>query len=137
MKVTELPAMTTIAPLHSALKLIVTGATGFIGSRLVNSAKLKGITTLSIVRSEEKARRLGIDNWLPFGELSRQELVEMGFDSSVLVHLIGASRDEPGCSLRESIVKTTEQVVSVAQEAEIQRLVYMSGYGVSHDSSEA
>jgi len=128
--------MTTTAQPSSELKLIVTGATGFIGSRLVASAKSKGIATLPVVRSVEKARQLGFERWLLFEELDRRKLVEAGVDYSVLVHLVGASRDEPGCSLRDSIVKTTERVVSVAQGAEVQRLVYMSGYGVSHDSSE-
>lgn len=70
------------------MKLIVTGATGFIGSRLVASTILGGMTTLSILRSDEKARRLGIGRWLLMEELSGERLLEIGFESAAMVHLI-------------------------------------------------
>ncbi len=84
--------MTTTDPAIPARKLVVTGATGFVGSQLVAMAKSKGIATLPVVRSVEKAKRLGIDRWLLFEEFSRQKLAQTGFDSSTVVHLIVAVR---------------------------------------------
>src|SRR5438477_2759794 len=108
----------------SPIKLIVTGATGFIGRRLVTSAKSKGANVLPVIRSQDKAARLGFEKCILFQVLTGRKLLDAGFDSSVIVHLIGSSRDEEDCSLQESIVTTTKTVVAVAEQAEIKRIVY-------------
>jgi uncharacterized protein YbjT (DUF2867 family) len=128
--------MTTISQSSDRPRLIVTGATGFVGSKLVAIAKSKSIDVLPVIRSEEKGARLGLEKWILFSELTNSKLVEAGFESSVVVHLIGSSRDEEDCSLRESIVKTTETVITLAKEAGIKRLIYLSGFGTTLNSSE-
>src|SRR6266853_1958682 len=120
--------MTSNSSPSSTLKLIVTGATGFIGSRLISSAKSRGLEVLSVIRSEEKGARLGIEKWVLFQELTSRKLVESDFDSAVIVHLMGGSRDEENCSLQESIVATTKTIAAVAKQARIKRIVYLSGY---------
>jgi uncharacterized protein YbjT (DUF2867 family) len=129
--------MTSNTSASSTPRIIVTGATGFIGRRLVASAKSKGHEVLAVIRSEEKATRLGIDKRILFQELIGQNVVDAGFDSSVIVHLIGSSRDEEDCSLAQAVVATTKTVVAIAQHAGIRRIVYLSGYGITNDSTDA
>ncbi len=129
--------MTSNSCASAALKIVVTGATGFIGGRLIASTKLRECELLPVIRSKEKAALLGIDKWILFQELTQKSIVDAGFESSVIVHLIGSSRDEEGCSLRESIVATTEAVVTVARETRSKRVLYLSGYGITPDSSDA
>jgi nucleoside-diphosphate-sugar epimerase len=127
--------MTSNSSPSSTPKLIVTGATGFIGSRLVSAAKSGGLDVLSIIRSKEKGSQPGVEKWGLFRELNSRNLVESGFESAVIVHLVGSSRDEEDCSLQESIVGTTKTIVAVAKQARIKRIVYLSGYGITQDSS--
>lgn len=129
--------MITITRSSDDLRLVVTGATGFLGSQVVAAAKSKGLTVLPVIRSKEKAARLGIEEWILFQELTARRLMEVGFESSVIIHLIGNSRDEEDCSLRESIVETTKTVITVAKQTSVRRIVYLSGYGITQDSSDA
>lgn len=118
------------------LRLIVTGASGFIGGELVEAAVLQDIQVLSVVRSEARASRLHGKLFLLFEDLTARRIIRAGFESSVLVHLVGNSRDDKGCSVWESNVATTELIVKIARQARIARIVYMSGYGVTSNSSE-
>jgi uncharacterized protein YbjT (DUF2867 family) len=120
----------------SQIKLTVTGATGFIGRRLVASAESKGHEVLAVVRSEQKATVLGIHKRMLFQELTGQNVSNAGFDSSVIVHLIGSSRDEADSSLYQSIVATTKTIVDVAQHAAIRRIIYLSGYGITNNTTD-
>ena len=119
------------------LRYVVTGASGFLGSHLMAAAKSRGLNVLPVIRSAQKGKLLGVKRWILFQELTAQKLVDAGFDSSVIVHLIGSSRDEEDCSLQQSIVATTRTVAAVAKQARIKRIVYLSGYGISRESSEA
>lgn len=119
------------------LRFVVTGASGFLGRNVVASAQSKGLNVLPVIRSKDKGELLGLKKYLLFQELCDQKLIEAGFDSSTLVHLIGSSRDEEDCSLQQAIVATTKTVVAIAKETGIKRIVYLSGYGITRDSSEA
>jgi nucleoside-diphosphate-sugar epimerase len=118
-------------------QFIVTGASGFLGSSVLAAAQSKGLKVLPVIRSREKGDLLGLERYILFQELSEQKLVNVGFDSSVIVHLIGNSRDDENCSLQQSIVATTKTVVAVAKQTGIRRIIYLSGYGITRDSSEA
>lgn len=129
--------MATIVLSSDDLRFVVTGASGFLGSHVVAAAKSRGLKVLPIIRSIEKGERLGFERWILFQELTCEKLVNAGFDSSVIFHLIGSSRDEEDCSLEQSIVTTTKTVVAVAKQTGIKRIVYLSGYGITRDSSDA
>ena len=119
------------------MRFVVTGASGFLGSNVLAVAKSRGLSALPVIRTKEKGERRGFKTWLLFQELTGQKLVDTGFDSSVIVHLIGSSRDEEDCSLAQSIVATTKIVVAISKQAGIRRIVYLSGYGITHNSSDA
>lgn len=121
---------------HKPLKLVVMGATGFIGRTLSAGAASKGILLLQIVRSSENAFRLGLEQFLVFRDLSAAKLIESGFESSVIVHLIGSTRDEPESPLHASIVESTEAIIEIAKTSRARRIIYLSGYGITHNSSE-
>jgi nucleoside-diphosphate-sugar epimerase len=129
--------MATIVRSSDDLRVVVTGASGFLGSHVVAAAKSRGLKVLPVIRSIEKGERLGFESWILFQELTCEKLVDAGFDSSVIFHLIGSSRDEEDCSLEQSIVATTKTVVAVAKQTGIRRIVYLSGYGITRDSSDA
>lgn len=120
----------------SQLPIIVTGATGFVGRHFLNRAAYRNAAVLPVIRSSLKAEELGLEKWIMFEDLTSRKLFEMGAGSATIVHLIGASREEKNCSMWDAIVKTTERLVPIAREAKVKRIVYLSGYGVTRESTE-
>ena len=82
--------------LDSSVSFVVTGASGFIGSHLVDAGSSMGANVLSVVRSEVKAAQLGFGRWILFNEQFAQELLQSSFGSSVIVHLAASSRAGAG-----------------------------------------
>jgi len=72
---------------------------------------------------------------LVFDELTGTRLASAGFFGSCIIHLIGPSGDDAGQSIWDSIVGTTETIISVAKEANCKRIVYLSGYGVTDETT--
>lgn len=116
--------------------LVVTGATGFVGRHLLSKAGSEGVSVLPVVRSREKGELLHQENFLLFHELTGKKLRDLGFAHSSLVHLIGPSDDESECSIWDSIVPPTRAVIAAAEEASIRRIIYLSGFGVTDQSSD-
>ena len=54
-----------------------------------------------------------------------------------LVHLIGASRDSSEACVWQSNVDTTRVLIGIAEATGLRRIIYLSGYGVTLDSSDA
>ena len=77
-----------------------------------------------------------MSRYLRFDEFTAGKLSDLGWGTAGLVHLIGASRDHGERSMWDSIVGTTEVVTAVAQRVDIDRIVYLSGYGVGAESTE-
>lgn len=116
-------------------QIIVSGATGFAGRNLLRMCHDFGLKVLPVVRSKERAQSLGLDDFLGFSELSGELLTRRGIDDGYFIHLAGASRDDDQNSLWNSIVVTTESVVRAAKESGVKRILYLSGYGVTANSS--
>jgi len=116
--------------------IIITGATGFIGRHLLRRSSESNIPALPVVRSTDKARGLGLDDFMMFTDLNSRKGTLERFRSGSLIHLAGASRSEIGASIWDAIVSTTKSAVTAAQECGIKRITYLSGFGVTVHSSE-
>ena len=118
------------------LNIVLTGANGFVGRNFFYRHKNQGQNIIPVVRKSAQAADLGAKEFILFNELSGSKLIEMNLSSACLIHLIGASRDSKDYSMWDSIVKTTHTIVTAAREASLGRIIYLSGYGVSDQSSE-
>lgn len=118
-----------VKPLTSPL--IITGATGFVGGHLLSHVRAAHLQVLPVVRSRKRGASLAQREFLEFGEMTGARLEKLGFAGSCVIHLIGPSGDESRPSTWDSIVGTTESVVSAAKEANCRRIVYLSGFGVT------
>ena len=56
--------------------------------------------------------------------------------TSCLVHLVGASRDTRHASIWDANVETTRTLVNFAETTGLSRIVFLSGHGVTSDSSD-
>jgi dihydroflavonol-4-reductase len=111
------------------VKAFVTGATGFIGRRLVRKLRERGDDVVALVRTPSKAA--DIDAQLVEGDLSNEEAIRQGVAGCDAVFHVGATY-KVGIpkSEREAMydanVRGTERVIDAAVDAGVARIVYVS-----------
>jgi len=116
------------------LKIAVTGASGFIGSRLSRYLHERGHDTVALVRSPEKAqplRKLGVAARI-CDIANRESLKEAFKDVQIVIHL-AALFNHPEASWKEYDgvnVQGTKNVVEIAMQSGVQRVVHCSTGGV-------
>jgi dihydroflavonol-4-reductase len=115
------------------MRAFVTGATGFLGGRLVTKLRERGDDVVALVRSPARARHLGVE--LVEGDLSdRRALASAMAGSDAVFHL--AARYDVGipASERDAMYETnvhgTANVVDAAWDAQVPRIVYVSTINV-------
>jgi uncharacterized protein YbjT (DUF2867 family) len=115
--------------------ILLTGATGTIGSALLRRLTVEGVPVRCLVRD---ARRLGdqrVRVQVALGDLVdppsfRNAL--RGIDT--VVHLAAAIRDEPHASLEELNAMATLRLVRAAERAGARRFVFFSALCANHHS---
>ncbi len=118
--------------------ILVTGSTGFVGSRLVNRLAAEGRAVRALVRSREKAeKKLGGGNIeLAVGDVSDPEslvLAAQGCDA--VVHLVGIIQPAPGQSFRSIHVEGTRNVLDAAKKAgTVKHFIYQSALGTRENA---
>lgn len=115
------------------MRAFVTGATGFLGGRLVSKLRERGDDVVALVRTRRGAR--GVDAELVRGDLSDRTALRRGMEGSdVVFHL--AARYEVGIAaaerdaMYETNVHGTANVLDAAVDAQVSRIVYVSTVNV-------
>jgi nucleoside-diphosphate-sugar epimerase len=115
-------------------RIAVTGASGFVGQRLVRAAAERGLEAVGIVRSALGARFVaaagGRAAIVP--ELDAAPLARAVAGSAALVHLAQIGAERGGATYEAVNIAGTCRVVLAAAAAEVPRVVYLSGLGVAH-----
>jgi uncharacterized protein YbjT (DUF2867 family) len=119
--------------------ILVTGAAGFAGSRIVARLTSDGERVRALVRDAEKARRClpeqGVD--LVVGDTTRPETLEpavAGVDTIIHAAFITADRKQgPGVNYHATNVDGTANLVDAARGAGVKRIVVLSGLGTRSD----
>jgi nucleoside-diphosphate-sugar epimerase len=121
-------------------RYFVTGATGFLGGELVKQLIGRGHQVAALVRSVEKAallKALGVD--LHVGDITERESLRKpmtGADGAFHVaawYKIGAKNDDEFAEYVN--VQGTRNVLEIARELQIPRIVYTSTVGVFGDTA--
>lgn len=119
--------------------ILVTGATGFIGSHLVASLAAQGEQVRCLVRDRKKAEKSlpGANVELVEGSTIRPETLNAvleGIDTVVHAAFMTADRKEStGNHYNETNVTGTRNLVKSAQEAGVKRIIEISGLGTKPD----
>jgi dihydroflavonol-4-reductase len=118
------------------MKAFVTGATGFIGGRVVQGLRARGDDVAALVRSPSKAGDLAAQGCeLVEGDLSSVEAIRAGMrgcDAAfhvAAVYKVGIPKSERD-AMYDANVRGTERVLDAAIEARVPRIVYVSTVGV-------
>jgi len=120
------------------MKCFVTGATGFIGGRVVNQLVAAGHEVVALVRSPDKAQALAnMGVTLAHGDITDKESMrETMSGADVLLHIaawykIGARDKRPAERIN---VEGTRNVLELMQELRIPKGVYVSSIAVFSDT---
>lgn len=125
-------------------KVLLTGATGFVGGRLLHALKRQGFDVRCIVRSEQRFRRSFGEN--PLVEVYQADLLNWeslrralaGVDAAFyLVHSMGGRNLSEIQTFAARDKRAAENFVSAADEAGLERVIYLGGLGeMGHELSE-
>src|SRR5262245_1419930 len=115
--------------------ILVTGATGFIGSHLVTSLAAQGVQVRCLVRDRKKAEKSlpGANVELVEGSTIHPETLKaalQGIDTVVHAAFMTADRKESAENhYNETNVTGTRNLVRAAQEAGVKRIIEIGGLG--------
>ena len=115
------------------VKIVITGASGFVATHLRNYLSKQNVELISISRN----------NFRKFKNESRfisKNYNEEGFlkkikNADALIHLVGIGKQSTKLDYNAVNVEFTKHVVNLCKKAKIPKFVYMSGLGVSSDTS--
>lgn len=104
------------------MRLIVTGASGFIGQQIVPLLKEQNVEMLLIGRDTAKLTRIFPDE----KTASYEQIADEGRGFDALLHLAALNNDQPGDDndFHAANVSLIEEVIEASRAADIPRLIY-------------
>ena len=117
--------------------ILVTGGTGFVGSRIVQALRAEDRSVRCLVRSPERAGKLSA--WgceLVQGDVTDAESLKRAVDGAdAVIHLVAIIAGKPE-EFDRVMTRGTESLVAAAEQASIRRFVLMSALGTSEATRE-
>ena len=120
-----------------ALRVLLTGATGFIGTEVARQLSAAGHSTRVLIRRPSRSPLLaGLAVEPVFGDLLSVPSLERAVEGvEVVIHLGGRATFEPYVRLHPTLVEGTTQLGRAAAEAGVEHIVYGSSMFVYDGSS--
>jgi nucleoside-diphosphate-sugar epimerase len=120
----------------AAVKVFVTGGTGFIGGEVVRQLRARGDEVVCLVRDPDRGRRLAeLGCTLVSGDLGDAEAIRAGMEGcdaaihAAAIYEVGIPVSQHP-AMWEANVAGTERVLTAALEAKLPKVVYVSTVGV-------
>jgi NADH dehydrogenase len=119
------------------MKILVTGATGFIGPKVVHALRAQDRDVRALVRRPERATQLagwGVE--LATGDLTDAASLEAAAQGCThVVHLVAILTGQPA-DFQRVMTQGTKDLVAAAKAAGVERFVLMSALGTSEAAKD-
>jgi uncharacterized protein YbjT (DUF2867 family) len=114
------------------VKILVTGATGFVGHAIVHELRAQGRDVRALVRDPRRAERLASWNVeLATGDVTDASTLARALDGCThVVHLVAIIRGSDA-DFERVMIRGTRNLVEAARVAGVERFVLMSALGTS------
>ncbi len=119
--------------MDKTLKIVVTGASGFIAKNLRKYLSEKNIELISISRKDFKSFRY--ESKIISKNYKEKNLLKKIQDSDALIHLVGIGKQSIINDFDIINNDLTKYVVNLSKKARIKKIIFLSGLGVSSNTS--
>ena len=125
----DIPATLTYQASHGDRTALVTGASGYVGGRLVTELLAAGFSVRATSRSAEKLQRFRWSDSVELVEadLSEENDVARAMEGVDVVYYLVHSMGEKGQDFEEVERHTATTVARAAEESGVRQIVYLSG----------
>ena len=119
------------------MKILVTGANGFIGPKVVHALRAQGRDVRALVRRPDRATYLGgLGAEVVAGDVTDQvSLLAAIKDVTHVVHLVAIINGRPA-QFHEVMTVGTQNLIAAAKAESVQRFVLMSALGTSETAAQ-
>jgi len=114
-------------------KIVITGANGFVAKHLRKYLSEKNIKLISISRNDFK--KFKNESKIVSKNYDENTLLVKIKNSDALIHLIGIGKQSVNIDYNMINIELTKNIVNLCKKAKIKKIVYISGLGVSLNSS--
>ena len=115
------------------LKIVVTGASGFVAKNLRKYLSEKNIDLISISRSDFK--NFKYETKIISKNYNKKDILKKINNSDTLIHLVGIGKQSVNTDFDLINTDLTKHIVNLCKKAKIKKIVYLSGLGVSPNTS--
>jgi nucleoside-diphosphate-sugar epimerase len=116
------------------MKVLVTGGTGFLGTRLVQKLLQRGDKITVICRTPESELEGKVSFVL--GDIRNKNVIRKAFDGVEIVYHLAICLDESNPEMYDTNVSGTKNVAELCKEFKVKQLIYMSSSGVLGETKE-
>ena len=115
-------------------KILVTGATGFVGRHVVRELVTRGHSVRALVHTPERASVLPAAAEMVEGDVLNSNTLAAAFEGvQAVVHLVAVVRERAGRSFQDVNYGGTANVLQAAEAAGVGRIVHASAMGAGSD----
>ena len=114
-------------------KVVVTGASGFIAKNLRKYLSKQNVDLISVSRSDFK--KFNCESKIISKNYDEKNLLQKIKNSDVLIHLVGIGKQSVKTDYDMINTDLTKHIVNLCKKAKIKKIVYLSGLGVSPNTS--
>jgi uncharacterized protein YbjT (DUF2867 family) len=123
------------------MRVLVTGATGFVGREVVQELLIRGHAVRALVRKGSEKRLRNFDQRVeifPGDCLHPETLAPAVAGCDAVIHLVGIIREFPGrgVTFERVHVEATQNVVDQAKAAGVRRFLHMSAMGARPEPAD-
>jgi len=111
------------------IKIVITGANGFVAKNLRKYLSEKNIDLISI--SQNDFKEYGNESKIVSKNYDEKIIINKIKNSDALIHLVGIGKQSTTIDYEMINVEFTKYIVSLAKKAKIKKIIYNSGLGVS------